>query len=109
MTRCSTSFSIVEMLALIKGDFEKIENFASRIKEILTSDMNDRKMDSKMYANFAIDKLSGILMVPDELKQKMIPIFDPKECTCEILRINNRLSNLIDIVCNSGSDAELQS
>lgn len=41
MTRCGVAFNITEMLALIKGDFAKIDNFAPRIKEILSADLKD--------------------------------------------------------------------
>lgn len=105
MTRCGASFNITEMLALIKGDFSKIDNFAPRIKEILSADLKDSQLGRKQYAQKAVDALGNNLQVPVELKSKMVEGFEPNEGICEIL--SERLPELINIVLDSSDDQVL--
>lgn len=104
LTRCGEKFSQMELLSLIKGAFDKIENFGPKMKEIVQAEIGSTPR--KEFCQKASAAIQPMLVASDGLKQKITADFDPSFGITDqiLLQLPKLLTLLLD---NQGSDAQL--
>ena len=91
-------------MKLIKGDFAAIENFGPRVHEIAREVIGTTSIPE--FVKKVVQKVQGLLRVPDQVKASLIEDFDP--CMGFIDAVEQRLPALIKkLLTHSGSDEQL--
>lgn len=88
----------------MKGNLEKIPDFAKRIKEIVDAELGDE--EPRGYTLARISTIQNLLVTPDNLKDSILPDFEPAFGICDVME--NKIPTLLSMIQNhKGSDQEL--